>query len=254
MPENKISVVVIGNSGAELSKTVSVLQNYPDFLIMGEAKNGKDGLSLIYNFVPDLIITELDLLDISGFELSRILNNRQFNPRVIFLAEDDAAAFESLSLHPFDFWIKPVDNIQIDRMLDRYMVQTKKELLTRKMEHYTKNLKVNTQRVFFHKDGIIVLYLNEIVICKANLSKSDLILTCDNKIQVVTTISETIEIINDSNFIKVSRSFWINRKYLHKIDNRRLKCVLIYDGKTREVPVSRDSLNMLERLLTYQVY
>ena len=211
-------------------------------------------MSLIYNFVPDLIITEMDLPDTSGFELSRILHNKQFNPRVIFLAENRDAAFESLSLQPFDFWIKPADNTQIDKMLGRYKIRAKKEMLTRKMEHYSQNLNIHTKRIFHHKNGIIVLYLDEIVICKANLTKSDLILTCDDKVQVVTTISETIEIINDSNFLKVSRSYWINRKYLHRIDKRRLKCVLIYEGKTREVPVSRNSLNMLERLLTYQVY
>lgn len=254
MLENKISVVIIGKSKAGLSKTVSAIRKFPEFSVAGKAINGKYGLSLIYNYVPDLIITELDLPDIDGFELSRSLHSRQFNPKIIFMAENSDSAFESLPFHPFDFWIKPVNKLQIENMLERYKIRLKKEMIARKMEYYTKNLDMNTKRVFRHKSGVVVLKLDEILVCKANLSKSDLILTCGEKIQLATSINETIEIINDNSFLKVSRSYWINRNYLRKIDKRRLKCILFTENKTTEVPVSRSSLNMLESLLTFQVY
>jgi len=162
-------------------------------------------------------------------------------------------AFETLPLRPFDFFVKPYEINEVKGMLDRLKRKMKKEVLMGKMDQYVKTFKAEPKRVFRQKKGIIVLNLEEIVICRACLSKTILTLTCGEEVQLSDPLSHTIEIINCSRFLKVSRSFWINRDYLRKIDRRKHKCDLYYEGKTWQVPVSRSAENMLESLLTFPV-
>lgn len=232
---------------------MALLEEFPEMMVLGDAICGKNGLPLIYNYLPRLVFVNLDLPDMSGFEIANILQNKNFNPRIIFLANDEDLAFDALPYEPFDFFVKPVQKKHIKEMLERYKLIARKEMLNDKMDSFARNFYKESKRVFSFNQGIIVLKLDEIVYCKADRTKSILVLKDGEEIALSTGISETIEVINDNRFLKCSRSYLINRNYLRKIDKRRHKCILYNDGNSWEIPVSRNSEKLLETLLTYPI-
>ncbi|MFW5755929.1 MAG: LytR/AlgR family response regulator transcription factor [Tangfeifania sp.] len=220
---------------------------------MGESICMGRGLPLICNNLPQMVFVSLELSGAHGFELVNELHYRNFYPDIIFIANDNHLAYEALPFKPFDFLTSPVKKQDMQEMLDRYKLKLKQKMLINKIDFLAKNFEVDTKRTFKYKNGIIVLDLDEILICKSCRSKTILVLTNGEEIKLSTGIQETVETINHDHFVKSSRSCWINRNFLRKIDKRREKCIVYNDGKSWEVPVSRNSVQYFEKLVTYPV-
>ncbi len=254
MLELKITTLIIEKDQQSLNETVAVLKGFNELSIVGKAITGKNGFRIGNNLAPYLVFINTDLPDISGLDFIRSLRKRDINPEVVFISNDARHAFEALPLKPFDYFVRPLDPALISRMITRLKFKYKKAELMRKMDEYTKMQTVNTKRVFHQKKGIIVLRLEEIVFCKAELSSTVLKLRTGESVIVKTKIGETIEIINHKEFIRTGRSYYINREYLRKIDKKNLKCMLYYEGQTWDIPVSKNTVGLLEKLNVYPIY
>lgn len=253
MLKNKITAVVLAASSSKLQSLTTLLNEVPEIVLTGKSTNIGQGLSLICNNLIQMVFVNLELSDAHGFELVHELHKRNLYPDVIFIAEDSHLAYESLPLKPFDFLTAPVEKQDVLEMLKRYKLKVKQKILDNKIDFLAKNFDPDTKRTFKYKNGIIVLQLDEILICKSSRSKTILILKNGEEIKLSTGINETVETINHDHFVKSSRSCWINRNYLRKIDKRRKKCIIYNDGKSWEVPVSRNSVQYFEKLITYPV-
>jgi DNA-binding LytR/AlgR family response regulator len=126
--------------------------------------------------------------------------------------------------------------------------------MMRKMDAYAKMQAVDTKRVFPQKKGIIVLALDEILYCKADLIHTKIVLCSGEEVIVKMKIGETFETINHKDFIRTGRSNIINRSYLRKIDKKHHKCLLYYNAQTWEVPVSKNTMGILEKLNVQPIY
>jgi len=75
--------------------------------VVGEAATGREGLAVVEQASPDFVLLDVQLPDIDGFEVLRILNDTENPPRVVLvstrseadysprLADSGAAAFVS---------------------------------------------------------------------------------------------------------------------------------------------------------------
>lgn len=254
MLEHKITTVIIETNPEELKKLNSRLKKTAEFSVVGKATTGKQGISLIHNFAPQLIFVNVDLQDINGLEFVKILHTRNIFPEIVFVADNDKFAYESLPLEPLDFLIKPFKTEEIKQIIERLTLKLEKEELMRKMDYYAKSHSISTKRIFKQKKGIIILMLEEIIFCKAELTTTQLTLKNGEKVPLKTGLSKTLETINNKKFLKVNRSYFINRNFLRKIDKKNSKCILYSEGKTWEVPASKGAIKRLDMLNTYPIY
>lgn len=254
MLELKISTIIIEKDLEALNKTYAVLKDYSEFSIVAKAASAKQGLSLSTSVVPQLVFVNVNLADTNGLELIRTLYTRNIHPYVVFIDENSSYAFDSLELEPFDFFVLPLEPKLISEMIIRLKQKLKKDELMRKMDIFTKMQTVAPKRIFHQKKGIIILQLKEIVFCKSERTSTHIKLRSGENIILKTNITETFEIINDTDFIRTGRSFFINRTYLRKIDKKSLKCILYYHGKIWEVPISRNTMGIMEKLNVKPIY
>lgn len=250
----RIPAILVEKNKEELHELKKSLSKLKEILVVGKAINGNRAMSLIHNFTPQLIIVNVELEDINGLELVRILHNRNVFPEVVFTADNDYYAHESLELEPLDYWIKPFEERLIQQMILRLKSKLKKKELMRKMDIFAHSQAMPAKRVFKQKKGIIMLQPDEIVYCKAELTNTLLILSDGTSTLLKSGIGETLETINNDDFIRISRSYCINRNFLRKIEKRNYKCVLHNEGQTWEVPISKNSIGQLEKLNVYPIY
>ncbi|MBT3383606.1 MAG: response regulator transcription factor [Prolixibacteraceae bacterium] len=250
MFEHKLTTVIIDNNIAELKKLSTRLNKTAKFSIVGKSTTGKHGISLIHNFTPQLVFINVDLIDINGLEFVKILRSRNIFTQIVFVADNDKYAFDSLQLEPFDYLIKPIRKDHIQQILERIEFKLEKEELIRKVDLYAKSHSISTKRILKQKKGIIILLLEEIVFCKAELTITLLILKNGKKVRLKTGLNETLKTINSKDFIKISRSYCINSNYLHKIEIDNNKCILYSEGNTWEVPASKCAIKRLEKFIT----
>ena len=72
---------------------------HEDAVVEGTSK-GKDALDRMQTFKPDIVLADIDMQDLTGFELSKkIKNDPKFNPTKVLLLAND---FEGFSKDLFD--------------------------------------------------------------------------------------------------------------------------------------------------------
>jgi CheY-like chemotaxis protein len=119
-PRRKILVV----DDKALNRAVAVQVLLPLGFEVAEASDGQEALELIATFEPDLVITDLVMPRMDGFELARRLSKSPGkSPRVIASSASvlEPERIESLDAGCDDFLPKPVDVEQLLRKLEQYL-------------------------------------------------------------------------------------------------------------------------------------
>jgi len=81
------------------------------FVPLGSASNGKNALELMDKEVADVVITDIKMPVMNGLELSRILQEKYPDCRIIILTgyEDFSYAKTAISVGAFEYILKPID-------------------------------------------------------------------------------------------------------------------------------------------------
>lgn len=75
------------------------------------AFNGKEALSVWERFQPDLVISDIRMPKMSGFELANAIREKNPDQKVILMTgyADEAEVLEQQKSHGFPFFTKPAD-------------------------------------------------------------------------------------------------------------------------------------------------
>ncbi len=109
-PDIRRTIVVIDESSRTRSQIVTALA--PDHDIV-EAKNGLDGIAIVVERQPDLILLDLRLADGDGLELCRSLKSeirsRRIPVIIVTSADEQALEVQGLQVGAVDFVTHPID-------------------------------------------------------------------------------------------------------------------------------------------------
>jgi two-component system, LytTR family, response regulator len=98
----KVIIVDDESSGRKLIK--EYLEDYKNYIIVGEANNGVDAVKIINEFKPDLVFLDIQMPGITGFEVIEYLEEI---PQIIFSTAYDKYALKAFEVHAVDYLLKP---------------------------------------------------------------------------------------------------------------------------------------------------
>ncbi|MFO7722506.1 MAG: response regulator [Bacteroidales bacterium] len=84
--------------------------------VVGECANGFEALKAIQEKSPDLILLDIQMPRINGFELLEVLNPR---PEVIFCTAYDEYALRAFEMHAVDYLLKPFSQERLAEAIGR---------------------------------------------------------------------------------------------------------------------------------------
>ncbi|TAK18034.1 MAG: response regulator, partial [Acidobacteria bacterium] len=87
--------------------------------VVGQAANGVDALRLAGELAPDLLLLDVQMPGLDGFEVARRLVEADLRPQVVFLTAFDQYAIDAFSVNAVDYMLKPVDPARLQEMLGR---------------------------------------------------------------------------------------------------------------------------------------
>jgi two-component system LytT family response regulator len=226
---------------------------FPEIAIDGIYSDPRDGMKSITQTQPDLVFLDIQMPQMSGFDLLKQLSPVTFE--VIFVTAHDQYAIKAIRFSALDYLLKPVD---IDDL--RTAVEKAKERIAQKVSpaHHIQSVFNNIQ----HKggkierlaiptlEGIELFNTADIIFCKAEGSYTSLMFS-GGKSQIVSrNLKEFESMLSDSGFCRVHHSFLINIQHVKKYIKGEGGYVIMTDNHT--VDISRrkkeEFLNLLDKV------
>lgn len=93
------------------------LEAFPEIQVVGEAENGKQALLRIAELNPDLVLLDLQMPEMTGFEV--IQNLPDPPPLVIIVTAYDQHAISAFEAGAVDYLLKPVGAARLRKAVDR---------------------------------------------------------------------------------------------------------------------------------------
>jgi two-component system response regulator DesR len=80
-----IRVIVAEDQSMVLGALAALLQIEGDIEVVGRAKDGKEALDLVERLTPDVLLTDIEMPELSGLELAAEMTRRKLPTRVVIL-------------------------------------------------------------------------------------------------------------------------------------------------------------------------
>ena len=71
---------------------MQLIREVPEFEVVGEASSGQEGIELAQQLVPDMILLDLNMKDMGGVEVLKVIKASGSDARVVMLTVSDAEA------------------------------------------------------------------------------------------------------------------------------------------------------------------
>jgi two-component system LytT family response regulator len=194
-----------------------LLKDYLEIEIIGEAKNGEEGLQKIKEHKPDLLFLDVSMPGMTGFEM---LKHLEEIPRVIFITAYDEYALKAFEVNALDYILKPVDPDRLKEALAKLsapeddFVSNQAESLCRKNRQLTLN-----DRVFI-KDGEKCWFIE---LSKVRMLESEgnyVKVYFDNfKPLILRSLNSFEDRLDPEYFFRANRKFIINLNWVSNIEN-----------------------------------
>jgi two-component system response regulator DesR len=80
-----ITVVIAEDQSMVLGALAALLEIEPDLRVVGQARNGREALQLVLQKKPDVLLTDIEMPEMSGLEVAAALKQRGASTRIIIL-------------------------------------------------------------------------------------------------------------------------------------------------------------------------
>ncbi len=113
-----LRVVIADDERPARSFLAAMLRGFDDVKLIGEASNGAEAIELIERERPDLALLDLQMPEIDGLGVVRLLKKSRM-PLVAFVTAYDEYAVRAFELNAVDYLLKPVDRARLREALNR---------------------------------------------------------------------------------------------------------------------------------------
>lgn len=228
------TIIVDDNDLDRLDVQVQV-KKYPFLNIVGVYNSASEALEQIEQKKVEVLLLDIDMPGMNGLELRRRL---EADYVCIFITSYPDYAVESFELNALDFLVKPIDRERFRstmRRLEDYLE------LRHKAGLFEGTLGVDT---IFIKDGHdqVKIRVSDVLYLEA-LKDYTRIVTVTKKYCVLSILGNLLEETAFNNFIRIHRSYAVQRNYIRRITSQQV----VMDDIA--LPIGRSFKQSLEGLL-----
>lgn len=96
----------------------NLLREFENVTFVGEAENGAEAVEKIRELKPDLALLDLQMPEMSGFDVVKNLAEKE-TPFIAFVTAHDEFAVQAFEINAIDYLLKPVENQRLAETLKR---------------------------------------------------------------------------------------------------------------------------------------
>jgi two-component system LytT family response regulator len=231
------------------------LGEFPGVELIGEYDNGFDGLKAINDAKPELILLDVQMPKLTGFEMLEVLEHQ---PEVIFTTAYDQYAIQAFEQNAVDYLLKPFSKdrfreavMKLEARLANRTQKGNRENGIEKIKMHLAASEEKLHRVVIKKSGKIhVISTDDIHFLEAQ-DDYVMIYTDDGKYLKQQTMKYYENHLDPDQFVRVHRSFIANISFIERIEpyEKTNFILILKDGN--KVPVSRSGMQILKDSLDF---
>jgi two-component system LytT family response regulator len=231
-----IRAVIIEDEAENLERLVSLLDKHcPEVDLIGNATNVEDAYILIEKKEPELVFLDIQLTDGTGFDLLEKLGEIQF--KLIFITAFEKYAVKAFRFSAIDFLLKPVDPDELTEAVARVIKQI--DSLQKLQYEQVFNLyrdKTFNKIILRDSENIYLVDVDDIILCRAEGNYTEFKFESSPPILVSRGLKEYDDMLHDSKFMRIHRSYLINLNHLKHYKKSKGGQVVLSDGSL--IPVA----------------
>lgn len=91
MTDTSPRLVIIDDHPLFRRGVMQLVEMTGEFDVVGEASSGREGIAMVRRLAPDMVLLDLNMKDMSGLEVLKVLKSWEHDPRVVMLTVSDQA-------------------------------------------------------------------------------------------------------------------------------------------------------------------
>ncbi len=220
-----IKAIVIDDECNARTALKKLVEKYCDSVsIIAEASSVTAGVELIKNLNPDLVFLDVEMPEHNGFSLFEKIAPITFE--VIFTTAYDQYALKAIKYSALDYLLKPINIVDLQTAIAKVTSVKKLALNQNRFEVLVGNVNNNMHQLnkiaIPSIDSYVMVKITDILYCEADGNYAYIYLLNQEKILVSKTLKWIEELLPESTFFRIHKSYIINlnlmKKYLKTED------------------------------------
>jgi two-component system, LytTR family, response regulator len=253
-----LRTVVVDDEQLAREELCFLLEQIPGIEVVAQAGDGPEALNVIEEHSPDLVMLDVQMPGLSGFEVARRLLNRS-ESHLVFVTAYDRHAIEAFDVNAVDYLLKPVEAERLATAVDRVRKRVLADRsgtpgpanLDRVLQLLGERQNRREQLALKVGDRFLLIQAEDVVHASVD---DDVITVATNSLSGTSnyrTLDELQARLDPEVFWRVHRSHLVNINKIREIVPwfSRNYILKMKDGKGSEIPVSRSQTRRLREYL-----
>jgi two-component system LytT family response regulator/two-component system response regulator LytT len=256
-----LRTIVVDDEQLAREELCFLLQQLEGIEVIGQAGNGVEAMRVIEESQPDLVMLDVQMPGITGFEVARRLVSAGIDSQLVFVTAFDQYAIDAFEVNAVDYLLKPVEQerlitavdrvrrrVAADRTLQKPLAEEDLDRLVQMLSDRQGRreqlaLKVDERFLLIHADEVVHASVEDDTIRVVTNSLSG---TSNYR-----TLDELQARLDPAVFWRVHRSHLVNINKIKEIVPwfSRNYILKMKDAKGTEIPVSRSQTRRLREYL-----
>jgi DNA-binding LytR/AlgR family response regulator len=231
-------------------------QVWPELIICGEAKNGKEALELVESKQPQIAFLDIRMPGLSGMEVAKKIAGLC---RIVFVTAFDQYAVEAFEKEAVDYLLKPVSKERLIQTIQRLKNQLDSSTepparLAEMIEQVISMLPDRGGTRFLHwiktqdKDSIRLIPVEEADYFKAE-DKYTLVISKEGESLIKKSIKELVQELDPAQFWQIHRGTIVNVSKIDRVSRSLTgRGMLKLKGRLELLTVSRNYLHLFKQM------
>lgn len=245
-------VIIVDDELTSSQVLEKLIKHYtPSLQVIAICNKASDAVEKIITLNPDLVFMDIELPEMTGFDILEKVSDRQFN--IIFTTAHSQYGIKAIQFSAIDYLLKPIDIEELKVAVNRAMEAISPLQSLEKIKILLENIQLQNNNIIFNRialptnDGLKFVLTNDIVRCMSSNNYTFIFLNDGTKILVSKTLKDVENVFSAHTFIRVHNSHLVNTNYIKKIIKSENYSLVMCDGS--EVEVSRRKKDELLKVL-----
>jgi two-component system, LytTR family, response regulator len=249
MNKSELKVLIIDTEPSFNKQTIELLEKNPSVSQMEYVNDTDSALLRIISFNPDVIFIEFPIQNTLVSPVIKFVKSKYPETVISIISDSKKHAVEAIRNGIFNFLLRPFTEAEVEKVFDKVHQSIEKNNRY-KINQIIDQIPETTRIKLQTTKGYLMLNPDEVIYCKADGVYTEFYLTNGRVELSYLFLSKVEELLKPFIFMKVSRSYIINMRYLRRIFRDNNAIILSVGGNEYEVKGSKQSVRILGKIET----